>query len=91
VGGPIDDVFAELRRLRPGLIIERLAVNRPNDDDNVWFIRTSPEGSVVQVDTFPNGYGPYLLESDDERIEVVDAIDAVAVLKRWLDGNESRG
>jgi hypothetical protein len=34
-GGPVDDVFAQVRVVVPGLVVERLQVNHPADDDNV--------------------------------------------------------
>jgi len=37
-GGPIDEVFSQLCDQVPGVIIERLEVTHPADDDNVYFI-----------------------------------------------------
>lgn len=98
-GGPIDEVFAGLRREFPDLAIERLVGTHPADDDNVFWIsvRLSPRfrgWESVQVDTYPGGRPPFLLEGDrhllegdrkiDEYVNVGDPTDALLILTERL-------
>ena len=83
-GGPIDDVFVQLRGLHLDLVIERIAVNRPSDDDNVFWIGNASEFGVVQADTWPDGRPPFYLEDDRGRIQTSDVAEAVAMIHRAL-------
>jgi hypothetical protein len=84
-GGPIDEVFAALRRSFPDIRIERLLVTHAADDDNVWFI-TRPGGSgEFQVDSMPNGSPPFLLESESARGRVDEVGEVIATLTEWLE------
>jgi hypothetical protein len=81
-GGPVDEVFAALRRSFADLKIERLTVAHPADDDNVWFIT---RGTVeLQIDSMPDGAPPFLLESESERERAEDADAAIERLTEWL-------
>jgi hypothetical protein len=83
-GGPVDDVFAALRRSFTDLHIERLAATHPADDDNVWFLTRQGKEVEVQIDSMPNGSPPFLLESDVDSDRASDAETAVEILSRWL-------
>jgi hypothetical protein len=83
-GGPVDQIFSALRQAFRELRIERLSVVHPADDNNVWFIAQVNGDIEVQLDSMPNGYPPYLLESDhaQERTEEVGV--AIETLSSWL-------
>ena len=91
-GGPIDEVFTDLRREFPDLVIERLVGTYLADDDNVFWLCIGPPQSLrgkesVQVDTKPGGRPPFLLEGErhvGEHVEMRDASDARPVLMEWL-------
>ncbi|MFG2335376.1 hypothetical protein [Streptomyces yangpuensis] len=83
-GGPADQIFAEVRQTVPGLIIERLAVTRPADDDNVYFLGDGAVLDRVQVDTGPDGQPPFLVETDFSRVETSDVVEAVAAVSAGL-------
>ena len=82
-GGPLDDVFASLRKSFPGLRIERLAVANPADDDNLWYLWPA-DGSTVQIDTNPNGELPFYLESDSTSADIKEVAAATELLTNWL-------
>jgi hypothetical protein len=83
-------VLDELRRRVPGLVVERLQVTHPEDDDNVYFI-CDPRGlDRVQIDTRPNGQPPFLIEAD-ERYETNDATQASAIIHDWLTSKPATG
>ena len=83
VGGSLDEVFAGVRRAVPGLIVERLRVTHPGDDDNVYFLGDERGPVRVQVDTFPDGEPPFVIEARD-RVETSDVAAAIAVICAWL-------
>jgi hypothetical protein len=89
VGGSLDEVFAGVRRVVPGLIVERLSVTHPGDDDNVYFLGDERGLDRVQVDTFPEGEPPFLIEAD-ERVETSDIEEAIAVICAWLGSGDVR-
>jgi hypothetical protein len=91
VGGPIDVIIERLRAIFPALLVERLIVSHPGDDDNVWFITNGQTGVDVQVDTMTSGNPPFIMESDFERARTLDPDEAVAVLSRWLSPSETSG
>ncbi|HYN94973.1 MAG TPA: hypothetical protein VES42_14085 [Pilimelia sp.] len=82
-GGPIDAVFDQLRRHHPDLVIHRLEVSHPADDDNVYFLGDAGRPDRVQVDTAPHGQPPYLIEGHDRR-RTTDPATAVALVGTWL-------
>jgi hypothetical protein len=86
VGGPVDHVFMALRDAYPGLRIVRLSVTHPADDDNVWFITPVDSDTELQLDSMPNGYPPFLLESDHARERADEVAVAVDILSEWLRG-----
>lgn len=88
---PVDAVFDGLRALWSTVVIERLSVSHPADDDNLWFIRldaTSSPAWPVQIETHPGGQSPFLIEGDGpgQRRETSDVHDAVATIAEWLTG-----
>jgi hypothetical protein len=85
-GGPIDDVFDQLREHLPGLIIERLEVTHPADDDNVYFIGNDNQFDRVQVDTAPGGQPPFLIENGEQH-ETTDTTEAVTLIRARLEEN----
>jgi len=86
-GGPIDDVFDQLRQRVPALIIERLDVTHPADDDNVYFIGDQHQLDSIQVDTAPDGQPPFLIENGG-RHETTDTTEAVTLIRDWLEQDE---
>jgi len=65
------------------VIIERLAVTNPVDDDNVYFVGDESAVDRVQVDTGPDGQPPFLIEADD-RVVTSEVAEAVATVVAWL-------
>lgn len=78
-GGPVDQVFAQVRRAVPGLVIERLAITHAGDDDNVYYLGDGSVRDRVQLDTGPDGRPPFLVEAD-HRVEALDVAEAVAAV-----------
>jgi hypothetical protein len=85
-GGPIDDVFDQLRQHLPGLIIERLEVTHRADDDNVYFIGDQNQFDRIQVDTAPGGQPPFFIENGG-RYETTNTTEAVTLIGAWLEDN----
>jgi len=52
-GEPLAEPLDQLRQLIPGLIVERLQVTHPADDDNVYFIGDQKRLDRIQLDTAP--------------------------------------
>ncbi len=82
-GGPVDEVLARVRTVVPGLVVERLQVTHPADDDNVYFLGDEHGFDRVQVDTGPGGRPPFLIEAE-ERFETSDVAEAAAIVSSWL-------
>jgi len=61
-GGPLDAVLDAVRAQLPGLIIHRLNVPHPVDDDSVYLLGDVEEYNRVQVDTRDGGQPPFLIE-----------------------------
>ena len=72
----------------PWLVVQRLTVTHPVDDDNVYFLGDAEDHNRVQVDTSGNGRPPFLIEGA-ERLETSDPAEAVATIVTWL-GTEKR-
>jgi hypothetical protein len=81
----VEEIFDELRAQLPSVVIERIQVKWPADDDSVWFVRSDAPGSV-QVDTCPGGYAPFLIEGGEpnQRRETSDVHEAVGLILDWL-------
>jgi hypothetical protein len=89
-GGALDRLFEELRGCIDGLVVERLEVKHPADDDNVFFLRDGRGIDEVQIDTHPHGQTPFYLESDAHRmVETADVAEALAIVQTWLQGEPS--
>jgi hypothetical protein len=82
-GGPVDEVFAQVRVVVPGLVVERLQVMHPGDDDNVYFLGDEHGLDRVQIDTCSGGRSPFLIEAG-ERFETSDVAEATAAVASWL-------
>jgi hypothetical protein len=82
-GGPLDQILDELRAQVPSLIVERLKMPHPGDDDNVYFIGDSSGLDRVQLDTAPGGQPSFLLEAD-QRLETTDPTHAATTIRGWL-------
>jgi hypothetical protein len=82
-GGPVDEVLARVRAVVPGLVVERLHVAHPADDDNVYFLGDERGLDRVQVDTGGGGRPPFLIEAEGQ-FETSDVAEAVAVVSSWL-------
>lgn len=67
----------------PGLVIERVEITHPNDDDNVYFLGDERGFGRVQVDTWPDGRPPFLIEAT-ARVETSDVAQAAAIVCFWL-------
>ena len=92
-GGPIDDLLDALRTQIPGLIVGRLEVTHPGDDDNVYFIGDDFGEDFVQIDTHENGDPPFFIEANgrfDERFDTSDVSEASATVLAWLQYRRSR-
>ena len=91
-GGPIDSVFDDLRLQFRDLVIERLVGTYPADDDNVFWLSLGRAPALrgeetVQVDTYPEGRPPFLLEGERELAEHVtteDSNEAFSQIAGWL-------
>ena len=84
-GGLLDEVFAQVRAVVPGLVVERLEVKYPVDDDNVYFLGNENGLDRVQIDTWPGGRPPFLVEAD-YRFETSDVAAVAAAVASWLGG-----
>jgi hypothetical protein len=83
-GGPVDEVFDRLRRHVPGLIVERLEVSHPGDDDNVYFIGDEHGLDRIQLDTAPGGQPLFCIENGG-RHQTSQAAEAAAIIRSWLE------
>src|SRR5215472_1100931 len=83
-GGPVDQVFDKLRQKVPGLIVERLQVTHPADDDNVYFVGDEQGRDRIQIETAPDGQPPFLIENGG-RSQTSDTGEAVSLINRLLD------
>ena len=88
-GGPLDVVLQRVRDDVPDLIVERLLVTRPGDDDNVYLLGNASARTLVQVDTYPNGQPAFLIEAA-EQAETADVATAVAIIVRALESGRIR-
>src|SRR5262252_1655303 len=77
-GGPVDQVFDQLRQRAPGLIVERLQVTHLGDDDNVYFIGDEHGRDRIQIDTAADGQPPFLIENGG-RSQTSDTAEAVSL------------
>ena len=84
-GGPVDDVFDRLRAQVPGLVIERLQVKYPADDDNVYFIGCGHDLDLIQLDTADGGQPPFLIENGGRRHTTQTAEVATIIIRNWLE------
>jgi hypothetical protein len=82
-GGPVDEVFDQLRERVSGLTIERLQVTHPADDDNVYFIGDQHGPGRIQIDTSPAGEPSFLIENGG-RHQTSDPAEAATIIHGWL-------
>lgn len=83
-GGPVDQLLDQLRLRIPGLIVERLQVTHPADDDNVYFIGDEHGHDRVQLDTAPGGHPTFYIENGG-RHQTADVSDAVTTISSYLE------
>ncbi|MFE1875657.1 hypothetical protein ACFW9N_33130 [Streptomyces sp. NPDC059496] len=88
-GGLVDQVFTQVRQAVPGLAIERLAVTRASDDDNVYFLGVGAVLDRVQVDTGPGGQPPFLVETGSCRVVTSEVAEAVAAVSAGLGSGDA--
>jgi hypothetical protein len=84
-GGPVDEIFGALRARFSDLWIERLRVTHPADSDNLWYLGRHGSDEEIQIECWPEGRPPFLLEADTAREEVLEVREAVATLGEWLE------
>ena len=83
-GGPLDEVLRLVRVEVPDLVVERLVMPYPGDDDNVYFLeRAAVPARVVQIDTHEDGKPTFYLEAED-RAESDDAAAAAGMVVHAL-------
>jgi hypothetical protein len=82
-GGPLDEIFDDLRHHLPDLLIDRLVMAHAGDDDNVYFLGTPTRPDLVQIDTDPDGQPPFIIEAD-QRLTTPDPVRAAATMRTWL-------
>ena len=82
-GGPVDEVLARVRVVVPGLVVGRLQVTHPTDDDNVFLLGDEHGVDRVQIDTGADGRPPFRIEAE-ERLATSDVAEAAAVVSSWL-------
>lgn len=88
-GGPFDVVLQHVRACVPDLIVERLVMMRPGDDDNVYLLGNASGRDLVQVDTYPDGRPTFFIEAAD-RAETADVTTAAAMIVRALESGGVR-
>jgi hypothetical protein len=87
IGGALDRLFDELRGGVAGLVVERIQVTYPGDDDNVFFLRDGRGIDEVQIDTHPHGQLPFYPESDTNGlVETTEVTEALAIVRARLQG-----
>lgn len=88
-GGPLDVVLQRVRVSVPDLIVERLVVMHPVDDDNVYLLGNASGRDLVQVDTDPEGQSTFFIEASD-RAETTDTMTAAVMIIRALESGRVR-
>jgi hypothetical protein len=89
-GGHVDQVLDQLRQLVPGVIVERLQVTHPADDDNVYFVGDEYGRDRIQIETAPGGQPPFVIE-DGGRSQISDTAEAVMLIRAWLEKSRLPG
>ncbi|OLF18918.1 hypothetical protein BU204_03400 [Actinophytocola xanthii] len=84
--GPVNAVFAALQTSRPEIQIERLTVTHPADSDDLWFISVPDRPEDVQLECYPHGQPPFLVEGDGTHqvLTTSDANEAAETVLAWL-------
>jgi len=85
-GGPIDEVFDRVLAHRE-VAIERLEVERPADDDSLWYFIDPVTGRrPVQIECGRDGQPPFHVEGDhpDQCLGTADPIEAAEAVLKWL-------
>lgn len=67
----------------PGLIVERLQVTHPADDDNVYFIGDEDGLDRIQLDTFPDGQPSFYIENGG-RHQTSEVAEAASIIGSYL-------
>jgi hypothetical protein len=81
--GPLDELLDQLRSRIPGLVVERLAVTHPADDDNVYFIGDEHQRDQIQLDTAPDGQPSFCIENGG-RHQTSQVREAASIIASYL-------
>ncbi len=88
-GGEIDQVVAQLMAVDDSLVIERFQSGEGADGADVWWVSVPDEAGEIQVDTYPDGASPFILEGDDGFwAETIDVDHCVSLIVEWLELGE---
>ena len=68
----------------PGLIVERLQVTHPADDDNVYFIGDEYQLDRIQLDTAPDGQPSFYIENGG-RHQTSEVGEAASIIGSYLE------
>lgn len=85
-GGPIDEVFDRVLARRD-ITIERLEVDGPADDDNLWdFVDPIIRHRPVQIECGRDGQPPFHVEGDrpGRCLGTTDPAEAAEAILKWL-------
>jgi hypothetical protein len=84
-GGPLDDILRSVQTRFPDATVSRMVGTFPADDDNVFWVNRP--GVEVQIDTWPGGAGPFIVESDapGSRFDTDDPVAAAEGISRLLE------
>jgi hypothetical protein len=83
-GGPIDEVFDRVLAHRD-ITIERLEVDHPADDDNLWYFVDPITGHrPVQIGCGRTGQPPFHVEGDNRCLGTTDPVEAAETILKWL-------
>ena len=88
-GGPLDVLLQRVRASVPDLIVERLVVVHPGDDDNVYLLGNASGRDLVQVNTYPDGQPTFFIEASD-RAEAADVTTAAGAIVRAVESGRVR-
>ena len=75
--------IGQVALLIPGLIVERLQVTHPADDDNVYFIGDEHGLDRIQLDTHEDGQPPFYIENGGVH-QTSDVSQAVNIICSYL-------
>jgi hypothetical protein len=89
-GGPLDELLDQLRSRIPKLVVERLQVTHPADDDNVYFIGDEHQRDQIQLDTGPDGQPSFYIENGGRHL-TSEVAEAASIIGSYLEQNRPPG